>query len=245
MSSRNLISGANAPLYRSIAGLLRTEIVDGRLTPGSRIPTIGTLAETYGVARVTVRQAIAVLINEDLLVARQGSGTFVTDNAKRAPRINLEADWQHLLRSLHDNKPVALEVQESVTHVPIEDGDGLLTAEYRYMRRVHHSGDMPYCVIEIYLDRKVYDKNSKNFDRGMVIPLLRGTPRLRLEKMRQTIRIGSADLETARLLGIEVNAPIAIVKRIVSDTKGRIIYWGSGHYRGDLVVFGTTFDLRE
>ena len=52
---------------------------------------------------------------------------------------------------------------------------------------------------------------------------------------RQTLTIGTADMETARLLQVSLNAPIARVSRSAIDTAGRLIFVGNGLYRGDVV----------
>lgn len=65
-------------IYRQIATVLRTRITDGTYQPGHRIPTAAALAEEFGVAANTVRQATALLVREGYLVGAQGRGVFVT-----------------------------------------------------------------------------------------------------------------------------------------------------------------------
>jgi DNA-binding transcriptional regulator YhcF (GntR family) len=65
------------PPYKQVAGDLRAAIVSRRLAPGDRLPSGAELARRYGVARMTVQQAIRVLRDESLVVTRQGSGVFV------------------------------------------------------------------------------------------------------------------------------------------------------------------------
>src|SRR6202035_574692 len=66
--------------WRLIAEELRREIIGGSQAPGTRLPAEGELAERCGVHRNTVRQAVAALAAEHLVVARRGSGTFVTEH---------------------------------------------------------------------------------------------------------------------------------------------------------------------
>ena len=70
-------SKGRIPVYRRIADELRTAVVSGELADGDQLPGENTLMERYGVARATARQALAVLINEGLAVARRGSGVYV------------------------------------------------------------------------------------------------------------------------------------------------------------------------
>ncbi|SPA54840.1 GntR family transcriptional regulator [Cupriavidus taiwanensis] len=63
--------------YGQIAAALRDRIVSGAWTPGSAIPAEGALATEFGIALGTIRQAIAVLVQQGLLERVQGKGTFV------------------------------------------------------------------------------------------------------------------------------------------------------------------------
>src|ERR1700677_2611222 len=73
--------------WRLIAEGLRREIVDGKRTPGAKLPTEGELAERFGVHRNTVRHAVAALAAEHLVVSRRGSGTFVAEHTVLVHRI--------------------------------------------------------------------------------------------------------------------------------------------------------------
>src|SRR5690242_12440943 len=65
------------PRYRQIAAELRAAVDRGEYLPGARLPGENALMQDYGVARMTARQALAVLIGEGLAVSRKGAGVFV------------------------------------------------------------------------------------------------------------------------------------------------------------------------
>jgi GntR family transcriptional regulator len=71
--------------YVQIADDLRQQITRGHLAPGERLPSTAQLAERYGVAIMTVRNALRLLNTESLVVSRQGSGVFVRTTAKAEP----------------------------------------------------------------------------------------------------------------------------------------------------------------
>src|ERR1700733_940426 len=73
--------------WRLIAEELRRDIVGGAQAPGTRLPSEGELAERFGVHRNTVRQAVAALAAEHLVVSRRGSGTFVAEHTVLVHRI--------------------------------------------------------------------------------------------------------------------------------------------------------------
>ncbi|MFE3060899.1 GntR family transcriptional regulator, partial [Nocardia sp. NPDC059236] len=65
--------------FRRIAGDLRRAIRGGEYAPGDRIPGENALMAEYGVARMTARQALGVLVDEGLTEPRKGKGVFVRD----------------------------------------------------------------------------------------------------------------------------------------------------------------------
>lgn len=67
------------PKYRQIADDLRADITAGTYQPGDQIPGENALMRRYEVARMTARQALAVLQSEGLTTARKGVGVFVRD----------------------------------------------------------------------------------------------------------------------------------------------------------------------
>jgi GntR family transcriptional regulator len=67
----------DVPPYHQIADRLREQIRAGELAPRSRLPSIERLVQEEGVARLTARKALAVLVNEGYARRVPGLGTFV------------------------------------------------------------------------------------------------------------------------------------------------------------------------
>ncbi|MBG0819314.1 GntR family transcriptional regulator [Planomonospora sp. ID91781] len=71
------------PPYQQVANALRAAILTKKFEPGEKLPSGTELAKQYGVARMTVQQAIRLLRDEGLIVSRQGSGVFVRERTER------------------------------------------------------------------------------------------------------------------------------------------------------------------
>ena len=80
---RPLRPGRN--LTEEVVGRLSTEITRGGLKPGTRLPTEQAMMSAMGVSRTVVREAVAALRAEGLVVTRQGVGAFVASDGKRRP----------------------------------------------------------------------------------------------------------------------------------------------------------------
>ena len=99
-------------LSRGLSDQLAEQIKSGRLAPGERLPTEQALTRAARVSRTVVREAVAALRAEGLVVTRQGVGAFVSAEPQRAPfRIDPER-----LKSIDD----VLDVMELRLGVEIE-----------------------------------------------------------------------------------------------------------------------------
>ena len=76
---------AERKLSRRLFEQLAEQIKGGRLAPGARLPTEQELTRAARVSRTVVREAVAALRAEGLVVTRQGVGAFVSAEPQRAP----------------------------------------------------------------------------------------------------------------------------------------------------------------
>src|SRR3954451_14617863 len=98
-------------LTHEVIDRLSSEIMNGDLLPGARLPTEQDMIEAFGVSRTVVREAVAALRAEGLVVTRQGVGAFVPENARRPFRVDFGR-----LSSIRE----VLEVMELRTGIEIE-----------------------------------------------------------------------------------------------------------------------------
>ncbi len=89
MQDSGLEKRSQSPLYQQLMTRLKNDIIAGVYPSGGRIPSEQVLCSTYFVSRVTVRKALLDLVQEGLLVRRQGKGTFVADK-------RIQRDLQHI-----------------------------------------------------------------------------------------------------------------------------------------------------
>ncbi len=82
-SAQDFAAPAFSPLYQQIKGLILKSLQGGEWKPGEAIPSEMDLAVRYRVSQGTVRKAIDELAADNLLVRRQGKGTFVDTHAEK------------------------------------------------------------------------------------------------------------------------------------------------------------------
>ncbi len=230
-----ILDTAQAPLYVQLSDLFRQRILKGVWKNGDKLPSLDALAEEFHVAKVTVRQAIERLTRDGLLSPQRGRGTFVTGAPQDNRWFRVETSLENLSSVYRDTHPTILNIDESTRTPLLHDADGVAAEKYVFMRRIHARDGQPYCVINIYLDAAIFAKHPTRFRKETVIPILMGMPSVDIVSARQVLTISTADVEVAHHLGINVNAPVAEVRRVFTGPDRRIIYLGEVTYRGDFV----------
>lgn len=223
------------PLYTQIASSLRREIEIGTWPLGAKLPAINQLADRFGVAAQTMRQALGLLESEGLVLRRQGIGTVVQNHPRDLLWLKLPTDWDGLVGMLDKLDVRAMLVEASDRTPKRRDEDGKLLRSYKYVKRVHYCRGEPFGLIEFYLASEIYMRAPKQFRKSTVIPVLAGLKDINIHKVRQSIEIDVADGESAKHLDIPLANPVARVRRSITDKKGNMIYMAEALYRSDVV----------
>ena len=77
---------ASAPLYKQVEKQILQCLAEGEWKPGGQLPTESQLAERFGVAVFTIRAGIAELVAANILIRKQGKGTFVARHTRQRQR---------------------------------------------------------------------------------------------------------------------------------------------------------------
>jgi DNA-binding FadR family transcriptional regulator len=139
----SLLRRIEAPrgLKAELVSRLTADITSGKLPPGSRLPTEQQMIAATGVSRTVIREAVAALRADRLVVTRQGVGAFVADNVRRPFRVDFD---EH--SSLRD----VLNVMELRTGVEVEAAG--LAAERATSAQVKKIADR-FAAIESAIER--------------------------------------------------------------------------------------------
>lgn len=223
------------PLYLQIADALRDRIARGLWQRGEAIPTLEQIADEFSVARVTARQAVQLLMSEGALTPQRGRGTFVSAAAPVLRPVQVVTNLQDLAEMYRTTTPELLTVDENSRAPAVGAAQGTLAPAYTHMRRVHSTDGVPYCVISLYLEEKIFSRSPGRFRTETVIPILMDLKPCPIAKAKQVLTIGSADAETARLLRVPAESPVARVERVFNDADGVVLYYADVIYRADAI----------
>jgi len=163
-SSRHPVLGTSPiPRYVRLADIFRQRIARGAWPKGRMLPSIEALMKEFSVARVTVRQAVKLLREEGLVSPQRGRGTLVNDVPPRRRPLRVHTTFAGLVDMYRDDRPVLTNLAESDASPALQDGDGTAAPSYFHMRRVHARDGIRYCLISMYIDERVFDRDPQRF----------------------------------------------------------------------------------
>ncbi len=207
-----------APLYLQIKALLSKSLEAREWRPGEAIPSEIELARRYNVSQGTVRKAIDELAADNLVVRRQGKGTFVATHTEERTSL-----FRFLRIRRNDGEPVApvsrlIEVKRAKAGADVarllalKQGDAVLV-----LRRVLEYSGEPVVLDEITLPAALFRGLSKaKYDayRGSMYSFFESEFGVRMLKAQERIRAVAADAASARILGTEEGVPLLAVDRV-------------------------------
>ena len=222
------------PLYVQIKALIEGGLASGEWKPGEAIPPETALAARYGVSLGTVRKAIEALAAENLVVRRQGKGTFVATHTEertsnfrflRIRRNDGEDEYPvSRLVDLRRSRAAA----EVARLLGLKPGEGVFV-----LRRVLDYAGRPTVLDEITLPaalfrgmtRERYDAYRGSmygfFETGFGVTMLRATERLRAVPAEATV---------AALLDVGPGEPLLAVDRVTYTYGDRPVEFRRGLY---------------
>jgi GntR family transcriptional regulator len=234
------------PRYLQLASVFVRRIESGAWKPGRQIPTVENLSDEWGVASATIRQALGKLEADGLIERTRGRGTFVRQRPPEPLWCDIQTDWSGLLQ---ERAGATIEVLAShgKAVLPPEPPDlGTPAASYRHLRRRHWRDGNAFLLADVYVDERLWRKiRARDLVTRTAFNLVASLPGVEVADARQTVTVGSADLETAEHLGVSLNAPVAHVKRLLLDEQGTLILVAYGIYRGDRVRFDLKLAIKR
>ena len=104
---------ADGTLYQQIVDRLKREVSEGRLKPGTALPSFRQLAEDLLVSVITVKRAYEELEHEGIIFRRQGLGTFVAEQGlDRSREVKLAAARELLRQAFQEAAEAGLRASE-------------------------------------------------------------------------------------------------------------------------------------
>ncbi|MFC5474239.1 GntR family transcriptional regulator [Paraherbaspirillum soli] len=219
-ASQGAASGTSptfSPLYKQIKALIMQRLQSGEWKPGELIPSEVELGNRFKVSQGTVRKAIDELAAENLLVRRQGKGTFVATHHEarsqfRFLRLMPDSEQPQTI----DKKIIELKRLRAPAEIArllgMKSGDSVV-----FVKRVMSFDGVPTILEELWLPGALF--KALTLERlveykGPMYGLFETEFGTRMIRASEQIRAAAADDEAVELLGVEKLSPLLCVERV-------------------------------
>ncbi len=210
-------SAAFSPLYQQIKALLLQGLDRGEWKPGEAIPSELELAARFQVSQGTVRKAIDELAAENLLLRRQGKGTFVATHSEAKVRFRFlrltpddaepSASGSRILDCRRLRAPA-----DVAAALDLRSGDSVLN-----LRRVLSFNDSPTILDDIWLPGASFKGLTADLlasNRSPLYALFESEYGVSMVRAEEKIKAVAADSQQAELLEVSVGHPLLQVERV-------------------------------
>lgn len=230
---------AFSPLYQQIKGLILQSLQAGEWKPGEAIPSEMDLAARYRVSQGTVRKAIDELAADNLVVRRQGKGTFVATHAEQHVQyrfLRLMPDAGDLdsegpaHRTILECKRVRASA-EIARLLQLRTGDTVVQA-----RRVLAFQGVPTILEDLWLPGAAFKgltlEQMAQYQ-GPTYAMFEVEFGVRMVRAEEKLRAVAADAQAAALLKVEPRTPLLSVERLAYTYNDAPMELRRGLYRTD------------
>ncbi|SOB43688.1 GntR family transcriptional regulator [Weissella viridescens] len=227
-----------APVYIKIHDEIREAIDAGRWRPGEKIPAERELAEQFDVSRMTLRQAIMLLVDEGVLDRRVGSGTFVAE-----PKVQEQLNG---VRSFTDMMAAAGKVATSKTmsyHLSSASTSEQKrlnlpdNAKVLRMERVRYGDGEPIAFEVASIPAELIKDLDREALTGSLYKTLYDKQDIRVTRAQQTVTAAAVTERVAELLDMRRGDPILVLRQITFDQNDQPFEYVRTQYVGSRFEF--------
>ena len=220
------------PLYLQLRDLLVASLEADEWRPGEAIPSETELASRFGVSQGTVRKAIAALAADNLVVRRQGKGTFVATHTEE--HVSMFRFLRIRRKDGRDEYPASRVIDVKRGKVPADIARHLElrpgSAAIRVRRVLEYAGE-PAVLDEIVLPGALFrglTKAKVDAYRGSLYSFFETQFGVRIVRAREEVTAVPADTAVAAILRVRAGEPLLAVERITYTYGGRPVEWRRG-----------------
>lgn len=224
------------PLYSQTADALRARITQGIWRQGDRLPSEVQLCEEFGVSSITMRRAVATLVNEGLLARIQGKGTYVaSDHAvvQGPPRLT---SFTHDMQ-LRGWRSTARLLRIESERAPLPIAHRLALPEGALLTNIHRvrlADDHPVAIQVAHLPALLFPGIERfDFARESLYEVMRREYGVKASVASETYRASKVTAEEAGLLEVEADSAALRAERLTADSTGRQVELVESVMRGD------------
>lgn len=232
----------NSPVYLQLREVVRQKIENGEYSSGMAIPSENELAQTYGINRLTVRNAIDALVGEGLLKRVHGKGVYVLGNKIEQDLETLGGFTQTMReKGLYPTTKILVKTKRqagkkyaNIFGIPSD-------SQIYYIKRICSADDEPISLEEIFIPCNIIP-NLDEIDLSVFsIYEIYNFYGIILSHALQTLDLAEITQSDARMLNLEHERMILLFSCTSYDEDKRVIEFSRSYTRGDKCDFSVRF----
>ena len=233
------------PLYVQIRDSLRRQILNGTYQVHERLPSETTMMNTFGVSRITIRQALRDLHNEGLVFSAQGKGTFVSKPKAVQNVQRLEGFGEAMAAQGYEASARVLSIQQMKAPKAVAAALDLQPGEEVVeVKRVRYLNRSPVCIDDSYFPMDIGQKLFGLDLSGDIFPLLENFFGIPLGGADIGLDAILADEDAQKYLNLKTGEAILRVERLTHNQEGRPIDFEYLCYHGDSFKYQFRIDRK-
>ncbi|WP_066309600.1 GntR family transcriptional regulator [Bacillus sp. FJAT-29814] len=209
------------PLYKQLTDILRGDIEKGKFKKGEKIPTEIELSRLYNVSRITVRNALEELAKENLLIRKQGKGTFI-NNEKFSRGISGSKSFTEMCREI-GRKPGAKVIKCVIEDANEKDTEVLKlepNSKIIVIERIRYADGIPVAFEISRLPQRFTFLLDEDLNDSSMFTILAEKYGIVFMNSRKTIELVYATYEMSRYLNISLGYPLLSISGVSTDKEG-------------------------
>ena len=203
------------PAYRELYRKIKDDIEKGTYSSGSFIPTEPELEQIFGVSRTTVRKAMKLLSDENLVEIKQGRGTMVLDNKTPQSFNGVTSVTESLRKHGYEvaTKSRYIDIiqppEEIAAQLSLNPGEPVVRVQ-----RVQTADGIPVCIMVNHIPERLVP-GMDNFSEFIgLYSYLEDRYNIEICSTSDTIFAAACDFTESQILGVSTGTPILIVERV-------------------------------
>ncbi len=229
------------PLYKQVYDTLIVRLSDGYWKPGAALPSEFSLADELGVSQGTVRKALNQLVAENILIRRQGKGTYVSEHTQESSMFRFfryrEVDGENLIPVTELIGVVRRDATErEAQKLGLDNELGVVQ-----LTRIRSINGRPAIFEHVLQPLAIFPDIDKERELpNSLYTLYQEKYNISIVEVRDELQAVSLPAEIAGHLNLAANSPALMTERASINIDGRVAEWSQAYCNTDNFVYSVS-----
>lgn len=230
------------PLYKQLYQSILNGVKNGDFRPGDKLPSEDTLQKKFNVSRITVRKALQVLVEEEILLRIHGKGTFITEGrfsecvfsggsfTETCLKMNAKPTTRIICNEIQTAK------QRIANKLNIETG-----GDFIYIRRLRYVDGVPCILEQDYCPMDLRFLLDMELDNKSIFGIIREKLGVIPSCFEDRFDIRFASKDEALLLECAPDTALLRVDQVISKKGAGILYYNEQLIHSDRYTYAVKY----